>query len=217
MVRVVAEQVGAAVLDVDVLLLRDGLVIGDDGAAERRVLVAGLGEAAAAVAQPEEVPAGYVAEGGGGRLDGAVGELEREVLGRLAGGGLGDGRVEEVVGCAGEGLHEEARGAGEGVHLRFYAEVPVGVVFEDEGGGEALLDDPAANQPLRGPELWKWRIGFGDHDRRHSHSSNIHMRSPGAQSALVKVCLLATRRKHLLVDFCDAVHVLDLQACESCC
>lgn len=144
--RILRQQLPAAVLRLEVLLLGDGGVVRDNSAAEEGGGVGGLGEAGAAVAQPEDVPAGDVAVGGGGggRDEGGAGVGgDVEVGGALAGeDGEGVAGVEEGGGLAVEGLEEELRGLREGVHLGFEPDVPVDVVFEDEGGGEVLFDDP---------------------------------------------------------------------------
>lgn len=142
---VFGQQVPPPVLDVQVLLLGHAGIVGDDGAAERRVGVARFGEARPAVAQPEHVPAVHVAVGGGGwwRYGARRGEVgDVEVGGLVVGGARGRvGRVEESGGGAGERLEEEVGAEGEGAQLLLEADVPVDVVFEDEGGGEVLLDN----------------------------------------------------------------------------
>jgi hypothetical protein len=60
---VLLNQLATAVLHVQVLRLGDCVVVGEDDSAERGVDVAGLWEAAAAVAEPEEVPARNVTVG----------------------------------------------------------------------------------------------------------------------------------------------------------
>jgi hypothetical protein len=60
---VLLDQLAAAVLHVQVLRLGDCAVVGEDDSAEGGVDVASLWEAAAAVAQPEEVPARNVTVG----------------------------------------------------------------------------------------------------------------------------------------------------------
>jgi hypothetical protein len=67
-----------------VLRFGDGGVVGEDDSAEGRVDVAGVWEAAAAVAEPEDVPARNVAVG---RVSG----LGRGFGLRLVGGALGPG------------------------------------------------------------------------------------------------------------------------------
>jgi hypothetical protein len=112
----------------------DGGVVGEDDAAEGRVDVTGVGEAGATVAEPEDVPAGEVAVGGVGGLGcGVVVDVEVCVA-LVCGCWLGVGWVEVLVCCVWEGLDEELGCSGEVFHLGFDADVPVDVVFKDEGG-----------------------------------------------------------------------------------
>ena len=131
--RVLLDELLAAELHVEVLGLRDGGVVGEDDPAEGRVDVAGVREAAAAVAEPEDVPAGDVAVGRVSGLGCGV-AIDIEVCVTLVGGWLGACWVEELVRCVRQRLDEESRGSGEVFHLGFDAKIPVDVVLEDESG-----------------------------------------------------------------------------------
>ena len=94
----------------------------------------GVAVEATAVADPEDVPAVAV----GGRRGGV------EVGGLFA------------------GSEERAGGGGKLVHLLYDAKIPVGVVFEDEGGGDAVLNDLADDVHVRTPAADYAGEDFGD-------------------------------------------------------
>lgn len=81
--------------------------------------------------------------------DGVVAEAEPEDVPVVAVGGVGA--------CGGGGVEEVAGAFGEVEELGFDADIPVGVVFEDEGGGVAFFDDAVFEGMLVGLYgNWTW-------------------------------------------------------------
>jgi len=81
--------------------------------------------------------------------DGVVAEAEPKDVPVVAVGGVGA--------CGGGGVEEAAGAFGEVEELGFDADIPVGVVFEDEGGGVAFFDDAVFEGMLVGLYgNWTW-------------------------------------------------------------
>jgi hypothetical protein len=135
---VLLNELFAAVLHVEVLGLGDCVVVGDDDSTEGSVDVAGVWEAAAAVAEPEKIPARKVAVGRVYRFGRSV-IVDVEVCVALIWVWLRVCWVQVLVGCVFYRLDDQSGRSSKILHLSLYSEIPVDVILEDESGCEVLL------------------------------------------------------------------------------